>query len=249
VAFFYLHHHRWERFTLWDSEYMAKLEITIAKDAYEALSDELKTFYVATQDGKGYELEGVGSIKRALDDEKAKRTTKPELLTELEQLRAEKAEREANADKEAQEMLVKQGEFEKAQAARDAEWQKRLDAAEAEKGSLFTDVKRERLTNELVKRGVLADRAAYLVGEMDADTELVKGDDGKYTLKKKGGIGDATEFDSLIAETKEKKPFFFAADGASGSGASGSDGTGVPQDISKMNPIELLNQANAKAAN
>lgn len=219
---------------------MAKLDITLSSEAFEKLGDELKGFYVQTEDGKGYELEGIGSIQRALADEKAKKATKPELMTELETLRAEKADRDAQADKEAQDLLIKQGEFDKAQTARDAEWQKRLDAVETEKGSLFSDVKRERLTNELVKRGVLPDRAAYLVSEMDADTELVKGDDGKYSLKKKGGIGDAAEFDSMIAATKEKTPFFFAAEGASGSGASGSGNGGGNGDSSGLTANQKL---------
>jgi len=204
---------------------MAKLDITLTKEQHEALDDSLKGYYVETQDGKGYELEGIGSIQRALAEEKAKKATKPELLTELETLRAEKAEREAQADKEAQALLVKQGEFEKAQETRDAEWQKRLDAASGEKESLFADIKRERLTNELVKRGVLPDRAAYLVAELDPLMELAKGENG-YELKKKGGIGDATEFDAVIDEAKQKTPFFFAASGTSGSGASGSNGNG-----------------------
>lgn len=205
---------------------MAKLDITIAKEAFDALSDELKTFYVATQDGKGYELEGVGSIQRALDAEKAKKATKPELLTELETLREEKRLRDEAADKEAQDLLIKQGDFDKAQAARDAEWQKRVDAIDKEKGELFTDVHRERLRNELVKRGALPDRADYLVNDLIGETELFKNEKGQHDIRKKGGIGDTAEFDSMVDAIKPAKGFFFAATNASGSGASGSEGGG-----------------------
>ncbi len=204
---------------------MAKLDITIAKEAFDALSDELKTFYVATQDGKGYELEGVGSIQRALTEEKAKKATKPELLTEVEELRKFKEAAEAAKLEAANKDLEAQGKYEEALQAKETAWKTRLDTEAAEKESLFADVKRERLTNELVKRGALADRAGYLVGELDTAMELVKGESG-YELRKKGGIGDAAEFDSVIEAAKAKTPFFFAANGASGSGASGSDNNG-----------------------
>ena len=49
-------------------------------------------------------------------------------------------------------------------------------------------------------------------------------------LKKKGGIGDAAEFDAVIEAAKQKTPFFFAANGASGSGASGS-GKGTSSEV------------------
>lgn len=204
---------------------MAKLDITIAKEAFDALSDELKTFYVATQDGKGYELEGVGSIQRALADEKAKKATKPELLTEIEELRKFKEEQEAKVADAESEKRIAEGKYKEDLEAKEAAWKQRLEQAETASTALLGDVKRERLTNELVKRGVLADRAAYLVHDLDAEIELVKGDSG-YQLKKKGGIGDATEFDAVIEAAKAKTPFFFAATNASGSGASGSEGGG-----------------------
>lgn len=205
---------------------MAKLEITIAKDAYEALSDELKTFYTPTQDGKGYELEGVGSIQRALAEEKAKKTTKPELVTELEELRQFKAEQEAKAAEAEEEKLKAAGETDKWKEQYDARHKSELEKITGEKDALFADIHRERLTNELVAKGVLADRAAYLVHEMVPQTELFKSESGQYGLRKKGGIGDAAELDAMLTEVKNAKPFFFAANGASGSGASGSQGNG-----------------------
>lgn len=211
---------------------MAKLDITLTKEKFDSLDDTLKTFYVATQDG-GYELEGIGSIQRALAEEKAKKATKPELITELEELKKFKADHEAAATEAANKDLEAKGKYEEALAAKEKAWQDRIDAVSGEKDGLFADVKRERLTNELVKRGVLPDRAAYLVGELDPIVELTKGDAG-YELKKKGGIGDATEFDSLINAAKEKTPFFFAAEGASGSGASGSgNGNGGGKSITR----------------
>jgi len=77
----------------------------------------------------------------------------------------------------------------------------------------------------LTEKGVLADRVKYLVHEMDGDTELVRGDHG-FDVRKKGGIGDATEFETMIEQVKASSPFFFEATNTPGSGASGSNGNG-----------------------
>jgi len=204
---------------------MAKLDITIAKEAYDALSDELKTFYVATQDGKGFELEGVGSIQRALDAEKTKKATKPELMTELEELRQFKLDQEAAAAKAAEKDLEAQGKYEEALAIKEKAWQERIDKEAADKAQLLTRLHNEAAKSELIKRGGIPERVDYLAAEIVNQTEFELGEAGAV-LRKKGGIGDAAELEAMFGEAKNAKPFFFAADGASGSGASGSDGTG-----------------------
>src|SRR6185295_19989626 len=124
-----------------------------------------------------------------------------------------KADHEADEQKAAQADLEAKGKYEEALAAKEKAWKERLDALDTEKNGLFTDVKRERLENEIVKRGGLPERVRYLVGDLDAVTELVKSDDGKYTIKKKGGIGDADEFNSMIeaAKNDQQTAFIFAA--------------------------------------
>lgn len=225
---------------------MAKLDFKLTPEQHGALEESLKQYYVPTQDG-GYELDGVGSIQRALEAEKkAKGTTKPELVAELEELRQFKQAQEDAKAQAAQQDLERQGKYEEAQAAKDLAWQQRVDAANAEKDSLLANIKRERLTNELVKRGVLADRAEYLVDKMAADIDLVKGDAG-YELKTKTGIGDATDFEAVIQSAKEKTPFFFAASGTPGSGATGSDGkgaTGTNSDMSAAAKLESFYSGN-----
>jgi hypothetical protein len=190
---------------------------------FETLPDSLKPKFKA--DGDAYLLieEDVDGLKKS----------KAEILEEKKRIQAERDElAQFKAEQEAKEAAAKladqeaNGEYKKALAEREKAWNERLEGIEAEKNTLFADVKRERLTNELVKRGALADRASYLVGELDANTELTKGDDGKYVLRKKGGIGDAAEFDSVIEAARQNTPFFFAATTASGSGASGSGSNG-----------------------
>lgn len=195
----------------------------ITKAEFDALPESLKTKFEA--DGDNYTLnepdvDGLKKSKAEILEEKKR------LQGELAELAKFKADAEAKEAEAAEAKLKEAGETDAWKKQYDERHQKLIADATAEKESLFADIKRERLTNELVKRGALADRAGYLVGELDADTELVKGDDGKFQLRKKGGIGDAAEFDSVIEAAKQKTPFFFAADGASGSGASGSGNTG-----------------------
>jgi len=226
---------------------MAKLEIYLTAEKFGELEEGLKQFYALNQEGK-YELEGIGSIERALEAERVKKTTKPELVAELEELKKFKADHEVSQQKAAQADLEAKGKYEEAIAAKEKAWNERFETEKTEKDSLFADIKRERLTNELIKRGVLPDRAAYLVGELEPEMELAKNEGGKYDLKKKGGIGDAAEFDSVIEAAKQKTPFFFAANGASGSGASGSNGNGGGVDTSAMTPEQKLEMHYAQTA-
>ena len=115
----------------------------------------------------------------------------------------------------------------------------------AERERLLTNLKRERLQNYLVEKGVLADRAAYAFVDIGEQIELASDDSG-FSLKLKGGIGDAKELETVIESLKAKSPFLFSADGASGSGASGSNSNGTGQDISKLSVVEKLNIANSQ---
>lgn len=216
----------------------------ITKAEYEVLPDSLKAKFNASGDEFVLVEEDVEGLKKS----------KAEILEEKKRLQAErdelarfKAEKEAEAAKAKQADLEAKGEYEKALKEKEKAWKERLEAESAEKESLFADIKRERLTNELVKRGVLADRANYLVSELDAEIELAKDDNGKYTLKKKGGIGDATEFDAVIEAAKQKTPFFFAASSASGSGASPSSGTGGNAKTMPRTQFESLNPTDQMA--
>ena len=220
---------------------MAKLEISLSKEKFDALDESLKSYYVATQDG-GFELEGVGSIQRALEAEKkskeaavnaAVEKAKAEALKPYEgvDIDAAKAAIEAAAKAE-EDKQKKAGDFEGLKAQLEERYSKEIakreeaiKAATDEKNSILANLKREKLANVLTEKGVLADRVKYLVGELDNDIELVSDDNG-FSLKKIGGIGDATEFDLIIDGVKEKSPFFFASSSASGSGASGSSSNG-----------------------
>ena len=159
-----------------------------------------------------------------------------ELLSELKKLKPlakqaegfdfEKAKAAIEAQEKAeQDRLTKKGEWDKLKEQLDARHASELQKAKDAHDKLLSNLKREKLTNVLTEKGVLPDRAKYLVHELDSQVELAVDDNG-FSLKKIGGIGDATEFDAMIENVKATSPFFFAASNASGSGASGSQGSG-----------------------
>jgi len=159
-----------------------------------------------------------------------------ELLSELKRIKplAKQAEgfdfEKAKAALEAQEKaelerLTKKGEWDKLKEQLDLRHTEDLKKAQAQTDEIRSVLHKEKLTNKLIEKGVLPDRAKYLVNDLLSQTELVI-EDNKFDVKKIGGIGDAVEFDAMIESAKQASPFFFAANGASGSGAHGSNGNG-----------------------
>lgn len=241
---FSTHLYRWERFTQTlrgsDTD-MAKLE-TLTKEQYDALSDELKEYYKVNQEGK-YDLDGIGELKRAVQAEKDKKDAAikaavdkavVDALKPFEGLDVDVA-KQAIADKQKieDEKLTAAGDIEAIRKQFDERVKTLEDKAKAdveaianEKNGLLATLHGEKLANFLTEQGVLPDRVKYLVGELQAQTELVNDEHG-FSLKKAGSaIGDATELDAIIETVKAKTPFFFAGDNATGSGASGSNGNG-----------------------
>ena len=128
-------------------------------------------------------------------------------------------------EKAESDRLTKKGEWDKLKEQLDARHAAELAKAKTAYEQIMSNLKTEKLTNALTEKGVLPDRAKYLVHELAAQVEIESTDNG-FSLKKIGGVGDAVEFDAMIENVKTTSPFFFAANGASGSGASGSQGNG-----------------------
>lgn len=197
----------------------------ITKAEFDALPDALKAKFEA--DGDNYilqeqDVEGLKKSKAEILEEKKR------IQAERDELAKFKADKEA-ADTEAQtEAEKKAGEFAKVEQRykdRIAE----IEKTAADKESAFLgNLKRERLKNFLQEKGVLPDRAAYALTDTFDQFDLVSDESG-FSLKLKNGIGDAKELDGAVEALKAKAPFLFAANGASGSGASGSQqGSGSP---------------------
>lgn len=237
---------------------MAKLALTLSKEKFDELDETLKEFYTTTKDG-GYELDGVGSLKRAIEAEKAEKQNAidkaiAEALKPYEGVDLEAAKKAiADQRKAADEKLKEEGNFDKYKEEYerrinelDAKRAQEVEAERTEKNSILANLKRERLANVLTEKGVLSDRVKYLVGELDSTIELVSGESG-FSLKKIGGIGDDTEFNAIIEDVKTKSPFFFASDNIPGSGASGSNGNGgngktITRKQYEANPLQYAKQ-------
>lgn len=136
-------------------------------------------------------------------------------------------------EKAEQDRLTKKGEWDKLKEQLDQRHATELQKAKDAHDALLRNLKREKLTNLLTEKGVLPDRVKYLVHEIDPNVELVSDDNG-FFLTKKGGIGDATEFDLMIDSIKTASPFFFASQtqpggNAQGSGNSAGSGKTMPK--------------------
>ena len=200
------------------------LKTRISKADFDSLNDILKTEYIP--DGDGYKLdadyEDVTGLKSKRDEllaELAKAKSQMKAFDGLDPEAARKALVAAQAAED--DKLKAAGEFEKLREQLEARHKAEVEKAVAERNTILSNLKREKLANVLTEKGVLPDRVKYLLGELDPQIELAATENG-FQLKKIGGIGDAAEFEQIIASVKESSPFFFANDLTPGSGASGS---------------------------
>lgn len=191
----------------------------ITKEEYAVIPESLKSKFIASGDGFALVEEDVEGLKKSKAEILAEKKALADKLAGLEKFKNE-YEQSKNADEEAK--MKQAGEF--------AELEKRLkdkiaetEATAAQKeASLLGIFKQERLKNELTARGVLPDRAKYLLSDIADAVDLVPKDNG-FELRVKNGIGDAKEFDQLVEAQKAASPFFFGATMSAGSGASGGD--------------------------
>lgn len=198
----------------------------ITKTEYDALPDSLKTRFSA--DGDVYSLieEDVEGLKKSkatiLEEKKALQKQFDDLRKRLDEIDAAKAEADEAKMKEA-------GEFAQIEDRLKAKIAEITQAKQDRENELLGKVKIERLKNELITNGVLADRAKYALADIADQVELVESENG-FAFKVKGGIGDANEFTQLLDGLKSTSAFLFAGQASAGSGASGSDtknGTGA----------------------
>lgn len=222
----------------------------ITKAEFDALPDSLKTKFKA--DGDNYVLEenteDVEGLKKSKADILAE---KKRIQDERDELAKFKAEHEAATATAEEEKAKAAGDFEKVLASKEAAWQARIDAATAKEATILANLKAERIKTLCAEKGILPERvvAAMAVGDLDNIFELESTESG-FSLKKKGGIGDATEVDAIFNDLKTKADYVFAANGASGSGASGSgNGNGLTPtngDLSATARLEKFYTESAK---
>lgn len=127
----------------------------------------------------------------------------------------------AQMQKLEEEQMQKRGEYEKLIEQKSKAYEERLESEKRARANIESMLKQEKLALALIENGVLPDRVNYLVRDLSEQVDLELGDAG-FALKRRGGIGDAAEFNQLIEELRDKSPFFFAANIVGGTGGSGS---------------------------
>lgn len=204
---------------------MAKLKAKLNKDDFSKLDKSLQEFYVASGDDYVLDAEGVedvtglkSKITELLKDTK----NKGDLLKQFEGLDAEAARKALEEmEKIEEQKLADKGEYENLLAKHKTESEKKFNAATEAHQKTLAGLKSEKLTNFLVKNGVLPDRAKYALSDVESLLDLEEKDDG-FHLKSK----DGSELDQLVGNLKTTSGFLFAASGTSGTGGTGGDGDG-----------------------
>lgn len=196
----------------------------LTADEFATLPEALKGKFKAESDGYTLIEEDVEGLKKSKADILAE---KKALTAKLAELEAFKNEIESRTSQEEQERLIAEGNFKTLEDKLRAKLTETEQAAIAERQKLLATLKKDRLESELVKRGILPERVKYAVMELDQKVELDASNDA-FSFKVKDGIGDANEFQKLVDGLKTESPFFFAAEGQSGGGATGAgNGGGV----------------------
>lgn len=151
-------------------------------------------------------------------------------------------------EKLEEERMQKRGEYEKLIEQKTKAYEDRLEKERVQRSQIESTLKHEKLALALIEKGVLPDRVNYLVKELSEQVDLDVSDSG-FGLKRRGGIGDAAEFNALVEEVRDKSPFFFAANIVGGTGGSASVGNGGAStkkwdELSRSEKTQAIREAN-----
>lgn len=229
---------------------MAKLKARINKDEYLALGDVLHEFYAETAEGdyvlEADGVEDVSGLKSALKREKEEKRDAKEQLKQFEGLDPDQARKALEATQKIEEKkLIDKQQFDEVLKKYRSEFDAELEKEKSKNAQLLTNLKREKLTNLVVDKGVLSDRARFALVELLDQVEILSDENGIH-LQKKGGIGDPKEIDEMVTGLKENSAFLFAPTNASGSGATQSERSTGYQNAANLTPREMIAAALAE---
>lgn len=223
------------------------LKIKLGKADYDALDESLKTLYV--QDGDSYKLDAdyedvtglkakneelLGKLKAAVEAGKAFEGMDPEKAREA----LKKLEAAADDD------LLNKRKYDELIAKKTAEWEEEKKTLTEKVSALVNRSAEKDLAVKLTAAGVKPSVANDLALILKANHIKPVEDGNDVVWKSLDGL-ETIDLDKFIPGLKESKADYFGSTLGEGSGASGSDGTGGGADLSKMDPIQLLDQANA----
>lgn len=219
--------------------------IRISKAEFDALPASLKTKFTA--DGDSYVLteapvEDVEGLKRSKAEILAE---KKKVEAENEELRKFKAEQDAAALVKEQKELEKKGEYDKLLETKQKAFEERLQQEAAEREKIQGNLKAERWRNYLAENGIKPERLKALEDLNQLFERIELANEPGFPLKLKDGVGDANELTEAITKLKTSHLFLTDSKVTPGGGASTSVTDVANAGLDGMNPMQLLDQANA----
>lgn len=205
---------------------MTKIKDKLTKTEFDALGESLKEFY--TPDGDNYKL-----LLESEHNPEGILAKNQELLAELKDLKQfkgmniEEIKEALETQKKLREKeLIKKGDYETAKAEFEKTYADKIAELESKYKTLLENNAEKELELNLRNSGVREEYAADLALILKSTQIEAVENNGKIEWKNKNGIGDAADLSKVLADLKQTKPVFFKPDGASGSGASGSENSG-----------------------
>jgi len=235
-------------------------------DSVDDLPEAVREFYKPDADGKRYLLDAeglapgsdddTGSLKRALEREKAERRRLAKLadqygsidLDEYKKLKTEAEERE-------REQAEKKGHFDKLLAQKDAVYAKEKMALEAKAEAALAAVQKYVVDAQATSAiASLKGKPKLLLPLVRAQLRAITGEDGEYRVAVLDADGEERRnpktnapmtVAELVAEMKADPEYggAFESSGATGGGASGAQAGVRGQDFSKLSPVEKVSRA------
>ena len=228
---------------------MAKLKATLTKGEFEGLDESLKTFYIESGEGYLLDAEGVEDVSglKAKRDELLKDLkAKADLLKQFEGLDADAARKALDEmEKLEEQKLLSKQKFDEVLAKREKEFNDKLKAFEERYNRRFSSDADKDLQIKLIAAGVREDRAEDLAIILKTKNIKAVDNDG-VTDWRTLDTDESVELEKYIPGLKESKADYFKPNGATGSGASGSNSFGGGVDLDKMSPEQMLAFANSQ---
>lgn len=195
-------------------------------DSKDAVPADQREKALETKDGKWAAEEidpnAVSAAAQATIDKVRKEKKEEKERADAEKVRADALEAAAAAAASG----VTREQLDKINADAEKKFKPVVDENAQLKGKLRKVLLGDRLEARLLKAGVMPDRVAKAVKDLDGRVDLTDDGEDFVVNDAKGKVTSETLDDFLSKTYKTEAPFFYAGTGGSGSGADGSSGGG-----------------------